>query len=102
MKERRSMPALDIDDDTGRAWAAELQKTYGPLALVQWEVGGRHLTAFWLGPAPEPVWVKAPTPQALRDGVAARLGELRLTTEAGTLLPIPHQSFGGFHEGGDR
>ncbi|WP_433513671.1 hypothetical protein ACQP2T_60655 [Nonomuraea sp. CA-143628] len=66
------------DDEKGTRWAAELQNEYGKIVFVLWEVAGKHLTAFYKGPTPEGIWVKGRTPQELRQGVSARLGELRL------------------------
>jgi hypothetical protein len=97
MKHRHasSAPTLDIDDATGREWAAQLQEAYGPLALVLWEVAGRHLTAFWRGPSPEGFYVKARTPQDLRAAVTARLGELRLAASVPVQHPIVHEILPG-------
>ncbi|MFG1977039.1 hypothetical protein ACGFJC_47570 [Nonomuraea fuscirosea] len=82
---------MDIDDDTGERMAAALEREYGYMAMVLWEVAGRHFTAFWRGHVPVGVYVKGRTPQELRTAIAVRLSEVRLAVEAGHL---PHAASG--------
>ncbi|WP_043637151.1 hypothetical protein [Nonomuraea candida] len=85
----------EIDDDTGREMAARLEEEYGHMALVLWEVAGRHLTAFWRGHVPEAIYVKGRTPQELRAALAARLAEVtRPPHIPGGSFPIPRQGRG--------
>ncbi|SPL88411.1 unnamed protein product [[Actinomadura] parvosata subsp. kistnae] len=84
---------MEIDDGTGRILAAELEHEYAGMAVVLWEVAGRHFTAFWRGHVPVPVYVKARTPQELRAAVAARLYDLRLEAEAERLPRLRGGSF---------
>jgi hypothetical protein len=86
-----SQPA-GTTDDTGQAWAAQLQQQHGGLLLVLWEVAGRHLTGFYKGPSPVGIYVKASTPQELLRGVHERGAELRLGpwSMVEGRLPDPH------------
>ncbi|UBU16448.1 hypothetical protein [Nonomuraea gerenzanensis] len=82
MRSRATAPPVarpaGTNDDTGQAWAAQLQQQHGGLLLVLWEVAGRHLTGFYKGPSPVGIYVKASNPQELLRAVNERIGELRL------------------------
>jgi hypothetical protein len=85
------------NDAEGAAWAAELQVEYGAIWLVLWEVAGKHLTAFYKGPAPEGIFVKGRTPQDLQERVSATFGERRLTVQpsiVNEMLPAPERGRG--------
>ncbi|GAA3252923.1 hypothetical protein [Nonomuraea helvata] len=88
-----------LDDEEGARCAAALQAEYGTVVFVLWEVGGRHLTAWYQGPTPKGLYVKGRTKQDLRERVSAMLGELRLATSIPMQHPIVNDILPGLRRG---
>ncbi|WP_162794799.1 hypothetical protein [Nonomuraea lactucae] len=77
----------------GWAWAAELTQQVGGRWLFLWEPGGQHLTAFYGGDTPKPIYRKAKTPQEMWSRIhEVELNMLLTATAVGRPVRWPMDS----------